>query len=260
MRAIFCCLDRKVCLKALKYLESREIDILCCLVNGLKEKESFLREYCRGKKIRIYQPEERSKIVEEYEQNSVDLLITFTYSLKLDIDIINRAKLAINFHPAPLPDYRGCGTTSHGILNRENKWEVTCHHLDKELDTGKIIAVRKFRIDEDTFYTGMKLSEYAWEVCYDLLQEVVDKYVAGERLESIPQSGGHYYSKKYLEELKEIKPDDGAEVIERKIRAFWYPPFEGAYVMIGGKKFYLIDEKILDECGSLYQKISQKAD
>ena len=95
------------------------------------------------------------------------------------------------------------------------------------------------------------MSIYSWKKCFELLCETVDKYVAGIALKADPQTGGNYYSKKHLEELKEVKISDDSETISTKIKALWYPPFEGAYIMLGGKKFYLIDEKIMKDYADL---------
>ena len=35
------------------------------------------------------------------------------------------------------------------------------------------------------------------------------------------------------------------EDLDTKIRAFWFPPYDGAYVEINGKKYTLVNEEIL---------------
>ncbi|GFI17950.1 methionyl-tRNA formyltransferase [Lachnospiraceae bacterium] len=254
MNAIFCCADKEVALRGVKYLKEKGVDILCCLISKIKDNNSLFSQYCKDNKIEIYNTETKKEIIRKYSDDSIDLLISFTYPLKLEEEIICKAKCPINFHPAPLPEYRGCGTPCQGILNGEKEWGVTCHYLDKNLDTGNIIAIKKFEIEENKHYTGMDLSKYSWEVCYKLLCDIVDKYTAGIELEASSQSGGNYYSKKYLEQLKEIKVDDSAELILKKVRALWYPPFEGAYILLDGKKFYLIDKEILESYNALIQK------
>ncbi len=251
MNAVFCCADKEIALKGLKYLKEKKFDIVCCFVSKINDKHSFLSQYCKENKIEICDREAMAEIIKEYDDGDIGLIISFTYPLKLEEQIINKGKCAINFHPAPLPQYRGCGTPCYGILNGEKEWGVTCHYLDNNLDTGNIIAVKKFKIEKMKHYTGMDLSLDSWEKCFELLREIVDKYAAGIALKANPQVGGNYYSKKHLEELKEIKADDNAEVISTKIRAFWYPPFEGAYIILDGKKFYLIDEEIMQNYADL---------
>ena len=65
-------------------------------------------------------------------------------------------------------------------------------------------------------------------------------------MESIPQSNGQYFSKKDFEENREIVLEDSNEDIDKKIRAYWYPPFEGAYIKIKEKKLFIINKRILE--------------
>ena len=54
-----------------------------------------------------------------------------------------------------------------------------------------------------------------------------------------------------MESMKEIKEGDD---ISRKIRAFWFPPYDGAYIKINNKKYTLIDDFILKELAAPSQK------
>ena len=45
-----------------------------------------------------------------------------------------------------------------------------------------------------------------------------------------------------MEAMKEIKDGDD---VSRKVRAFWFPPYDGAFVKINDKKFTLVDNFIL---------------
>ena len=42
--------------------------------------------------------------------------------------------------------------------------------------------------------------------------------------------------------MKQIRDGDN---IEKKIRAFWFPPYDGAYVKINGQKYTLINRQLL---------------
>ena len=56
--------------------------------------------------------------------------------------------------------------------------------------------------------------------------------------------GGRYLSRKEMEEMKRINPGDD---VDTKIRAFWFPPYDGAYVELDGKRYTLVNRKILEE-------------
>ena len=36
------------------------------------------------------------------------------------------------------------------------------------------------------------------------------------------------------------------EDLDLKTRAFWFPPYDGAYIEVNGKKYTLVDKEILD--------------
>src|SRR5690606_25934847 len=61
-------------------------------------------------------------------------------------------------------------------------------------------------------------------------------------LETSPKSGGRYISREEMESLKKVQPGDD---VDRKIRAFWFPPYTGAYVEIEGNRYALVNEYIL---------------
>ena len=70
-------------------------------------------------------------------------------------------------------------------------------------------------------------------------------------MESVkPNCGGRYYSSIEIEKLKEINKNDDLNTINRKIRAFWYPPYSGAKVKLGSKWFTLVNSDILERLAS----------
>ena len=62
-------------------------------------------------------------------------------------------------------------------------------------------------------------------------------------LDSKLNIGGRYVSRVEMEAMKRIEPGDN---LERKIRAFWFPPYDGAYIEIDGNKYTLVNRQVLD--------------
>ena len=78
---------------------------------------------------------------------------------------------------------------------------------------------------------------------FDLFVDVVSRVIeSNKKLETKPNVGGKYISRAEMEAMKEIKSGDD---IHRKIRAFWFPPYDGAFIKIGDDKFTLTDSYIL---------------
>jgi methionyl-tRNA formyltransferase len=77
-----------------------------------------------------------------------DVFISILYDKILNKNFLQN-KECYNFHPAILPNYAGVGTMTWSILNKETEHGITLHLIDEGIDTGDIIEVNKFKIDED---------------------------------------------------------------------------------------------------------------
>ncbi|HEX7634427.1 MAG TPA: formyltransferase family protein [Noviherbaspirillum sp.] len=174
-----------------------------------------------------------------------DLGVSMLYWRKLREEfLLTPSRGAINFHPAPLPEYKGTGGYNLAILERKNTWAASAHYMDHEIDTGGIIKVSEFPIDAER-ETAQSLEQKTQPVLYALFKEVFDAArLSKERLVTVSNIGGRYVSRAEMEAMKEIKSSDD---IPRKIRAFWFPPYDGAYQLIGNRKFTLVDRFILEQ-------------
>ena len=248
-KILYACRDIKYAVKGLEFLLSnKDIVLNGCLIN---QESDIIRDICRKNDIQIYDDENRYKIEKDFEDSELDLLISFSYPRKIEDFIINKAKQAINFHPAPLPEYKGKACCCHGIYNGETKWGGTFHILTSEFDGGAIIEQRFFKITPNLQY-GILLSNAAWNLGYEMLVDLINEYVKTGIFSGVEQKErGNYYSKKDLDEARKIHETDSADVIEKKIKAFWFPPFEGAYIERDGIHFSVITKEILSKIDNI---------
>ena len=173
-KILYACRDIKYAVKGLEFLLSnKDIVLNGCLIN---QESDIIRDICRKNDIQIYDDENRYKIEKDFEDSELDLLISFSYPKKIEDFIINKAKQAINFHPAPLPEYKGKACCCHGIYNGETKWGGTFHILTSEFDGGAIIEQRFFKITPNLQY-GILLSNAAWNLGYEMLVDLINEYV-----------------------------------------------------------------------------------
>jgi methionyl-tRNA formyltransferase len=189
-----------------------------------------------------------------YALHDVDLVVSFLFWKKIRRPLIDLPRIGcINLHPAPLPDFRGLGGYNFAIYEGAPSWGVSAHFVDESFDTGDIIKVRTFDIDpsEETAYS---LEQKSQTMLVELFKQVVDIACETGSLPRFPQGEGRYITKQDFERLKRIQPGDTVEQIERKIRAFWYPPFAGASIEIQGKTFTLVSEEVLAEIGRMYHR------
>lgn len=246
MTAVFCGSDNPASLKALRILVTYGIDVLNYIV--AEEQNEETKDFCNNNNIRLID------IIPD-DLSNFDMLISFSYKRLIPVSLINSAKIAINFHPAPLPYYRGRGTTSFAIINKEKQWASTCHYLAEKFDEGSIVERRWFDITPQ-LQTGRALSMYSWEICVEMLNDTIEKILEGQTLSGEKQElEGKYYSMKTLQNIKRITIDElqNADELSRKVGALWFPPYEGAYIEVKDKKFFLINEEIFKEISNKYE-------
>jgi methionyl-tRNA formyltransferase len=184
----------------------------------------------------------------------VDLVISFLFWKRIREPLISLGRIGcLNFHPAPLPDMRGVGGYNVAILEGRGDWGVSCHFVDERFDTGELVAVERFELDSDTA-TALSLDLDCQERLLGLFERVVGGALAGEELPRSPQGEGRYVSRAELERLRVVRPGDD---LDRKLRAFWYPPWPGAVVELDGRGFTLVDERLLADAARAYRAAGQ---
>jgi methionyl-tRNA formyltransferase len=200
--------------------------------------------------LRLASDEELYAEAEQGRLQDVDLVISFLFWKRIRSPLIELPRLGcLNLHPAPLPDMRGVGGYNVAILEGRSDWGVSCHFVDEDFDTGDLVAVDRFPIDPDR-ETAFSLDLLSQERLLALFQDVMNRVLRGEELPREPQGPGRYVTRAELEELRRVRPGDD---VERKVRAFWYPPYPGATLEIDGKELTLVDDPLLGELAKLYR-------
>lgn len=194
--------------------------------------------------------------MEEAEQyvldnpGEIDLVVSYLYWRKIRKPLIEGPKFGcINFHPAILPDWRGTAGYNMAIMNKLPEWGATAHYVDATIDTGSIIRIYKFNFDY-RIETAQSLEKKTQEIQVSLYKSVLLDVREHGRLEAIPQKSedGVYISRDQMNSMKEIDLNNlDAEDIDLKIRAFWFPPYEGAFVELKGKRYTLVNNDILKQ-------------
>lgn len=174
-----------------------------------------------------------------------DFGVSILYWRRLKDEFLTKPSMGIiNFHPAPLPDYKGTGGYNFAILDKLSKWAVSAHYVDEGIDTGEIIQVDSFCIDSER-ETCSSLEKASMQKLEEQIKNILTRKLKNKEVfNTLPNIGGRYISRKEMEAAKEIKSGDD---IDRKIRAFWFPPYDGAYIIKNGRRYTLINKQILQE-------------
>ncbi len=175
----------------------------------------------------------------------LDLALSVLFWRRIVPPLISSPRLGcVNIHPAPLPAYRGFAPYTFAILDAVTEWGATAHVVDEDFDTGDMVATRRFPIDPNV-ETALSLQARTSRVMLELVDEIVRMLFADDVLPRLPQGPGHSHGREEFERLREIRPDDPPEVVDRKIRAYWAPPWSGAYVRLGEIEYTVLNDQLL---------------
>jgi methionyl-tRNA formyltransferase len=164
-----------------------------------------------------------------------DYIISYLSRWVLPEELLNRAKkAAINFHPAS-PEYPGIGCTNFALYDNATQYGVTCHHMAGKVDSGRIIAVKRFPIFPEDGVDALLKRTYINQI--ELFYEIVKIMADGKEL---PESSEKWtrpaFTREEFNELFKITPGMNKEEIARRVRAVSYGKFQ-PYLEIEGFKF-----------------------
>ena len=164
--------------------------------------------------------------IELVSMDKCDVFVSVLYDKIIAEDFIQKRK-CFNFHPGILPWYRGAGAYSWAIINGELETGVTLHEIDKSIDTGPVIEIRRFPISKlDTAESLFRKSE---STIYEMFLEWLPKLLTGA-YKTFEQEAGRTYYRKDLEKARDLT---------RFIRAFTFKDKPRAYYINEGLKIYL---------------------
>ena len=229
------------CLKLLEATQGVELAAVCTRARrdvwwGQQE----LRDYCQARRIPVIN---RSQIA-SYE---IDHLLSVLYPFMVEKQYINHArKGCFNLHEAPLPRWRGCNGYSHAILAGDPEYATTLHEMVPQLDAGKIVADRRFPILPNE--TSKELFQRTAEESYQLVKEWLPRLLEDNYVTCVPAPDEESFlnPRDSLLHLKEVALNAPILDVFRVARALDFVPWEPAFVVVGGRKYYLF---LLDALG-----------
>ena len=142
-------------------------------------------------------PARRSAVAPLLASAEPDLVVCMGFPWKIPPDALAVPRLGwLNGHPSLLPRHRGPLPVAWAIREGDDEIGITFHRMDAELDTGPILAQRRYPLGElqspDTFYPefGPTVGE--------TLAEALERLVSGD--EGTPQEEGGSYESFFAED------------------------------------------------------------
>jgi methionyl-tRNA formyltransferase len=170
---------------------------------------------------------------------SVNCLISVGHPWVLPERLLDTADAALNLHNAPLPRFGGFNTGSHAILEGSTDFGATLHWMEPTPDAGPIAFEERFEIPGDA--TARSLHTLTLEAGRRLFTRLHECLLEGRLPPRVPMTGQPtIYGRQTLSEHREIADLSDDDEVDRKSRAFWFPPFEPAFYRSKGKKYYVV--------------------
>jgi len=171
-----------------------------------------------------------NKRITEFPQ--YDLGVSYLYSHKIPASEFAIPHKWVNFHPAPLPKFRGRNCAYHAIMEDSNYFGATIHYMDEDFDTGDLIEVCTFSVIP--FYTAGDLMVLSHSILYRLFRKYMPQLLERD-VDSYPQGSGYYYKKTSINNKVDLTYEQ-----QRKIRAVTALPRFYAVTEIDGRKYKLV--------------------
>ena len=158
------------------------------------------------------------RLPEQTNQWSGDYIVSYLSPWIVPGPLLHRTRhAALNFHPAS-PDYPGIGCNNFALYDNVTEYGATCHHMASQVDTGNIVAVKRFPVFEtDTVASILsRTHDHQLSLFYDIMSLVM---MGRELPRSEEQWGRKPYTRKDLNDLARVTTDMTSHEVARRIRA-----------------------------------------
>ncbi len=202
---------------------------------GQEMQASPVKRYALEQGLKVFQPEKASApaFVAELAELKPDLIVVIAYGQILRENLLTLPRhFCMNVHASLLPKYRGAAPINWAIINGDKESGVTTMKMDKGLDTGDILLMKKVAIENDD--TAQHLHDKLSAAGGALALETVDLLEQG-RLQFIPQNDAEAtYASKLKKEDGCLHWDQEAEALRNRVRGM--EPWPGAFGFLKGKR------------------------
>mmetsp|Transcript_41928 Transcript_41928/g.97651 ORF Transcript_41928/g.97651 Transcript_41928/m.97651 type:complete len:276 (-) Transcript_41928:143-970(-) len=205
-----------------------------CISHTAQAKDCDLQDVCRALGYHCVLCDDNSEILETARGFRPDLIVSASYRKKLPSSVLNLCRDCINFHPSLLPKHRGCWSGFWCIFEGDAETGVTCHRMVEEFDAGLILHQELAALEPVD--TAVSVYRKLLPVTARCARQVFLQYFSSGLPAGTEQKGESSYHFRKLPFDGLVQPEWNDSQVERFIRAMHFPPFDGAAVMVDGKR------------------------
>ena len=192
---------------------------------GMKQQSSSVQSFAQKQGLPVWTPKKASDagFLNEISQQRCDFSFVCSYGQILPpnyLKIFPRGSL--NLHLSLLPRWRGAAPVQRALLSGDQKTGICLQIMTNELDAGDIIALRKFKIEEED--NAKDVFDKALKETALLLKEELIRYLKGDLKAQAQDHTKKTYAPKMDKTEAEIVWKEPAQAIHNKIRALFLGP------------------------------------
>ena len=194
--------------------------------------------------IEVYQPEKvrDETFIQELHRMAPDVIVVVAFGQILSKEILELPKYGcLNVHASLLPKFRGAAPIQWAVIDGEKESGVTIQQMEEGLDTGDILLVKKYTLEEKE--TGGSLFEKLAKLGGPMILEVLEAAEKGELHPVSQEEEKHTYAKKLSKSTGLIDFSKAAIEIERLIRGL--NPWPSAYCYLEGKMLKVWEAEVV---------------
>ena len=200
---------------------------------GQAETLSPIHVLANSLNLPVYTPKtlRNSEAQAEFASFKADCAVVIAYGLILPKEILTAtSRGCINIHPSMLPKFRGAAPMQRTILAGEKETAMCIMQMDEGIDTGDVLMYQKVDLNSNITYPELST------IMAQLGSEMLHKTLANlDNITPKKQSEvGASYAAKISKEEAELKWNESAEVLMRKVRAL--NPWPGTFFIHNNEK------------------------
>ncbi len=184
-----------------------------------------------------------SKYPKSLKEKNYDYIISYLSPWILPPKILKRTKKKnINFHPS-LPKYPGFGCYNLSIYNNDKFYGITCHEMEKKVDSGKIFFIKKFRVKKNSNLDN--LIDHTYREMFKFFKKKINILLSNKKIiidKKIKWNKKNYSKKQDIEKLSLIKLGMSDNEASKRIKSTYLKNKFYPKIYISGKIFNLIEE------------------
>ena len=209
---------------------------------GQKKYNTPVQQWAKSQLLPVFTPETLDDIsLKEFQSLKPDAAILFAYGKIVPLNWLNTPLHGfINIHASLLPKWRGAAPVQRAIENNDKKTGISIMKMNDQIDEGPILAQQVIEIKNTT--DGKQLiDQISYESC-SLLFNTLKKYFLGQVSLKEQDHSLSTYAKKINKTETQVDWGLSANIIEKKIRAFY--PSPAMWFKHKGQRYKILKAKI----------------